>query len=163
MTPEREAYHRWLDRFSVLLPKSALILDVGKTEQHSHRAAFEAAGMKYLTLDRDPAVKPDICMDLENPNSALAPRKADGIIVSGVTEQCRNPFALLAGVTAALKPGGLALWGVACTAFPIYREDYWRFTPTGVARYLEDYAWLDEEATRRGDEVAYMFVLARKK
>lgn len=160
MTHERETYHRWIDRFAAQLRAGSVVVDVGKSAQYDYRLTFR--NFLYRTLDREAKVSPDILLDIESPLPSSQIGSADGVLCCGVTEQCTNPWAVRDGVVQLLKPGGLALWGICCVGFRVYHEDYFRFTPLGVDRFLSGWEILDREFTRRDGAESYAFYMARR-
>ena len=141
MTPERQVFNE------EVLPKFALeyvkdndvIVDIGKpNDGWGYNKLFNKA--KYLTLDRNPELKPDIVMDLEwIEEYKQYIHYANCIIAHGVWEQCNNPFELYDGIVTLLKPKGYGLLGIMLSGFPLVQDlDLFRFTEQGVHRLLKD-------------------------
>lgn len=162
MSPERILWNARVDVLAADLPNVSEVRDVGVSGSHSYRAAF--ARQRYQTIDREPKKRPDILLDLEGPIPDLLARTADVVLCNGVTETCGNPFALVRGVRAILKPHGRALFGVMLAGYPIgEKADLTRFTPAGAVHLVETAGFrvLSVEQCRRGDIPSYAFLLCR--
>jgi len=104
--------------------KSGIVLDIG-----SKLAPYKnlIPHTKYMTLDINPAVKPDIISDIHKVN--WEENYFDTIIATEILEHCHSPEKAINEIYRLLKPDGIC---ILSTRF-IYRyhpdpKDYYRFT-----------------------------------
>jgi len=129
------------------------VYDIGKSVTWDYSADFRC---KFLTIDRDKSLEPDICINLEN--GERQGLKADGVIFNGVFEQCDNPFSLMEGILSLLNPQGKILAGLASIGMVPYGEkDKWRVTRNGVLAYMKYF-----RITQLTEFPEYFFVLGEK-
>jgi len=161
LSPERLRFLEVLDNFINSLKNNSLVYEIGKSHLHDYKSLFEKH--RHKTIDIDPLKKPDILLDVENSASVMRLGVADAVIMHGVYEQCNDPIKLIRGVTAMLRPGGKALFGLISVGFPLFGFDRWRITPSGVDIYLKDFNKTSEVVIYRGELPSYVFVTAEKK
>lgn len=163
LTAERQRYHQFLNLIKVLMWPGAIVYDIGKSIAHDYVGQF--AAQKYKTIDRDPDKTPDIVLNIEG---LCCPEEyvdlCHFVLCNGVVEQCDNPYDLLAGVNAILKPGGFALLGIISVGYPIYSMDRVRFTPSGARYLVERYGFKieNEDVVERDGVPSYVFMICKK-
>lgn len=157
-SPERLMFHELaIPRLKTYMRDNDVIYDIGKSMSWDYKTFFT---QKLLTIDRNPEVKPDVLLDIENDKIET---KCDVVLCNGVMEQCTNPFKLVDGVHYMLNREGVALFGIMSVAYPIFDCDYVRFTPRGIERLLNRFELLADFHCFRGDVVSYVYVICRKK
>ncbi len=179
MSPEREAYHRWLGTFRSKLKPGSVLYDIGKSHIYDYSQFMK--DFTYKTIDCDKSKKPDIFMDMEwfakynalgiDRNmlfleAAMDMVPAEAVMCNGVIEQCNNPFLLMEGINKLMVEGGLVLMGIISVGFPIYVNDRIRFTPFGARKLMTYFGFriVDEEivAPTASKIPTYMYLICRK-
>ncbi len=168
MTPERQRFNEEiLPGFIKKYVKTGdRVVDVGKPDDRwGYREMFE--GTDYNTLDRDETLNPDICFNLEWTDFLEDGKSMFDIVVCyGVTEQCGDPFKLIDGVEAMLKPGGYGLIGIMSIGFPMVQDlegDLVRFTPYGAKRLLRKFDIVDFVVADREGVPSQIYATVRGK
>lgn len=116
-----------------------LVYDIGKSQTWDYQGYFTR--WVYRTVDRDPALRPDIVHDLED---SPLPALAELVIFNGVFEQCSDPWALMRNLRRSIAPEGTLIAGLASIGMPPYGErDKWRLTLDGARAYLADWTIRD--------------------
>ena len=162
LSANRKTFHEeMLPHFRDRLAPYPLILDIGVSQAHgqTYRKFFE--NYQYYTCDINPSVKPDICMNMEEPKSDFF-NGFNGVIAMGTWEQTPNPYKFVDGIYKVLKPGGLLLAGIVSTAFPIYSADLVRFTPTGSHHLLSRFIILETRIVGTKEFPEYIFHIVKK-
>lgn len=127
------------NRLLTMLRADRYTLDVGVRPYADYRRAFDPGN--YVSLDRDPAVAPDVVGDI-----CAAPfedASFDQVLLNGVLESLADPHRAIAEVVRVLRPAGVLLLGAPFRAEwvrareAVY-EDLWRFSPDGMRRLLEN-------------------------
>ena len=162
VSPERKEFNEFiLPKFiKNYVKKDDLVMEVGKPDDGwGYREMLE--GTRYVTLDRNGVLNPDIIDDMEN--TKVNESTIDCIICFGVMEQCANPFKLVAGIRKILKPGGYALFGIMSIGYPLWQDvDLCRFTPQGADRLLENFKIVDHHEYFRDNIPTYIFRTVQK-
>jgi len=129
------------------------VLDIGsgvkfQKQLNSYQDLFK--NMKYISLDINPAVKPDIVGDIHRlpiVNNSFA-----AVICHSVLEHARQPFLAAGEIYRVLKPGGIALIYLPFLfSYHGNRQylDYWRFTKDGVAELFNKFSSIEICPSRR--------------
>lgn len=124
------------------------ILDVGsgmKFGKGLQKYAQLFAGKKYLTLDIEPAYKPDIIGDIHS--MPLEDSSVDAVICKAVLEHVEEPSSAVSEIFRILKPGGKGLFYVPFL-YPYHAErgktkDYYRFTGDAVEYLFRNFSKLE--------------------
>lgn len=114
---------------------NGFVLDVGGGNGR-YKGLFRHV-KRYVILDPDPAVKPDILSGAES--IPLADDSVDGVICTQVLGAVWDPQKALDEMVRVLKPGGLLLLTESLTAALYDRSrDYWRFSGEALRRLCGD-------------------------
>lgn len=164
-SPERIEFHGFIEKFKSYLTPNSLVYDIGKSTTWDYKDTFK--NYQYHTIDRNEELNPDFVVDVENyfPSFTLfkeSLKPCDGIVCNGVIEQCNNPFKLIKGVKGILKKGGYLLLGSISIGFPLYANDYIRFTPRGIERLVADFTIFKKKICFRNEQPSYMFLILKK-
>jgi SAM-dependent methyltransferase len=110
----------------------SLVYDIGSKNQAELATDLVPAGTKLVSVDIDPAAKPDIVGDVHNLHM-IADNSADGVFTSSVLEHVHDPWKAVAEIERILKPGGLVFIGLPFM-FPFHGDpdDYWRVSHKGI-------------------------------
>lgn len=129
------------------------ILDIGsgmkfQKQLKGHQGLFN--NKKYISLDINPEVKPDIVGDIHK--IPAADNYFDAVICHSVLEHAANPFVAVNEIYRILKPGGPAL--IYLPFFLPYHGnkdylDYWRFSKDGVAELFKKFSLVEICPLRR--------------
>lgn len=157
--PERQIFHDWIEKFKGYLPKGESVLDIGCFPRHDYHPVFK--DYDYKTVDPNPAHNPDIIGEVGWDGLNLQYNSQGGVICHGVHSECRNPFLLTNGAISLLKHGGLGLFGIVLTGYPLYQGEKWRFTEDGVNSLLCGVEVLEKQVVHR-DRPSFWFGIVRK-
>lgn len=142
-----------IPEFKQMLRPDSIVCDIGKTEDHPYASMFRE--FTYVTLDRNPAKKPTILIDMEHNRPPIS---ADGILFNGVFEQCDDPFSIWRNILSMLNPGGIVLAGLAGIGMTPYgSSDKWRVTKDGAQLFVRPLTIISTY-----DLPEYHYVIARK-
>ena len=113
-------------------PAGSVVYDIGSKGQAETSLDLIQPGVKLISVDIDPAAKPDILADAHDLHM-IPDNTADGVFTSSVLEHVRDPWKVVAEIERILKPGGLVFIGVPFM-FPFHGDpdDFWRFSYKGV-------------------------------
>jgi len=159
---ERTMFHLCLEKFKKYLKKDDIVYDIGKSETLDYKDDFE--GYRYSTIDRDAKRNPDYVIDAETDRFITLPTP-HALIFQGVVEQCDNPVKLMENISELMIVDGYVLFGVISVGFPLYKRDYFRFTPNGMYRLLEKLKFeiLEKDFCYNNEVLSYMYFITRKK
>lgn len=98
-------------------------------------------GKKYITLDIDPATKPDVVGDAHQ--MPFEDASFDAVLHVYVFEHLRDPHKAASEIHRVLKPGGYML-GVIPFVHPYHARkggyrDYWRFSKDGIKDLFKNF------------------------
>ncbi len=132
------------ERLKLIAEKSHSILDVGGGRPFQklvgrHKSILE--GKKYITLDIDPATKPDVVGDAHK--MPFEDGLFDAVLHVYVFEHLHAPHKAAEEIYRVLKPGGYML-GVIPFIHPYHARkggyrDYWRFSKDGIGVLFKDF------------------------
>jgi SAM-dependent methyltransferase len=109
-----------------------LVYDIGSKGQAESGLEFIPPGVRLLSIDIDPAAKPDIVADAHDLHM-IATDSADGVITSSVLEHVRDPWKVVSEIERILKPGGIVHIGVPFVyRFHADPDDFWRVSYKGI-------------------------------
>jgi SAM-dependent methyltransferase len=93
-----------------------------------------------LSIDIDPARRPDIVADVSNLDGLFADNTFDAVFMLEVLEHVKNPRKAMSEVLRILKPGGVLVLSTPFI-FEIHDApcDFWRFTRFGISELLKDF------------------------
>ena len=115
---------------------AGVVLDVGVKN-----APYQdvIAATQYMTLDIDPACRPDICCDLHDVEWPSA--SFDAIIATEVLEHLYDPQRAIDEIHRLLKPGGVCILSTRFI-YPYHADprDYYRFTQDALAHLLRAFS-----------------------
>lgn len=166
-TPERRKYNDLVIEFSKKIPNGAVVYDIGVSAIHNYSGCFR--GRSFFTIDRDLKKNPDIALDLEiywsHPEYFYKIRQCSAVLCNGVVEQCGNPYTMMMGLNRITKSGGSLLLGCISIGYPIYDNDFVRFTPAGATRLVEMSGFIVDSKfiVDRENVPSYTFLLCTKK
>lgn len=156
---ERKKYHELITKIVPLLDTKSIIYDIGKSHKYNYAPIFR--NNEYKSIDNNITKNPDIFLDFENTEEVIKLPKADLILCNGVVEQCTNPFKIIENCLSLLNDKGYLLFGSVLTGFPVYQNDYFRFTANGLRRMFKNIV-TEEIVYREGiTEPTYMYILSR--
>ncbi len=126
-----------LDEFLKRHAAAARTLDIG-----SGGSGYDRYFLNRVTVDIDPARKPDIVADAEH--LPFKDGEFSRILCTEVLEHVRNPRAAIAEMYRVLAPGGTLILTTRFV-YPLHDtpHDYWRFTRYGMEELFRD--WEIEE------------------
>jgi SAM-dependent methyltransferase len=134
-----------------------ILVDVGCGAQPYRDLAGER--VKYVALDTADANahfgygQGDILV-IQDGRWPVLDHDADAVLASEVLEHVEETAAFLAEAARCLRPGGLLILTVPFAARWHYIPwDYWRFTPSGLARLLQNAGFTDLRVYARGNEL----------
>ena len=132
------------EKLKLIAEKSHTILDVGGGRPFQkivgrHKNILE--GKKYITLDIDPATKPDVVGDAHK--MPFEDASFDAVLHVYVFEHLHNPQKVADEIHRVLKPGGYML-GVVPFIHPYHARkngyrDYWRFSKDGTGVLFKNF------------------------
>ncbi len=147
----------WRDLSRLLADCAGDVLDVGCGAQ-PYRSLFPP-GARYLGIDRVEAREhfgydvPDTRY-YEGDRWPVADTAFDLVLATETLEHVAEPAPFLAEAWRCLRPGGRLVLTVPFAARWHYiPHDYWRFTPSGLARLLEKEGFRDVAVYARGNEL----------
>jgi len=111
-----------------------IVLDAGSGEIRRYKSFFKFE--KYITLDINSAVRPDIVGSVEN--IPLENKSVDSIVSTQVLEHIKDPQKAINEFYRILKPGGCCLI-TAPQSSELHEEprDYFRFTRFGLEELIK--------------------------
>ena len=156
---ERKKYHEIITKILPLFDINSIIYDVGKSHKYNYSSIFKNSN--YKSIDISTGKCPDILLNFEDTEEVLKLPKADLILCNGVVEQCNNPFEIIKNCLLLLNDRGYLLFGSVLTGFPVYENDYFRFTANGLRRMFKNIV-TEEIIYREGITFpTYMYILSR--
>lgn len=116
------------------------VLEIGAGEMRKYGDIFPTTTTLDVVADKHPDIVAD-AHQLPLPDASF-----DVIVCSEVMEHLYNPFLAVSEMKRVLKPGGLLLVTTRFM-FPVHDapEDYFRFTPYGLASIFSDWEILEEQ------------------
>jgi len=144
---------RFLDRELTAASESlvGLVLDLGG-EWHSRRGTFrppERADLRWVCINIDPAVLPDVVADAER--VPFADTCAETVVCTEVLEHVQHPAAVIAAAYRLLRPGGLFIlsmpFGGRVHGDPY---DFQRYTASKLDQLLSEVGFQDIEIQAMG-------------
>lgn len=141
-------------------------LDVGISDTWNYRDMFfknhPYNTYHYYTCDINLAKNPDIIMDVSSPPMEFH-NKFNAVVCQGVTEQADNPYKLFEGIYRLLTKNGVLLAGIASYGFPMYSQDFSRFSPRGAKeKLLKNFEIIEESVVGSLENPEYLFYIGRK-
>jgi SAM-dependent methyltransferase len=124
------------------------VLDVGSGRSRRYERLFTNA-TAYLTLDVDPAGKPDLVGSAEA--IPLPDASVDGVLCTQVLEHVPHPWVAVREMYRVLRPGGCLLLTAPQTN-ELHEEprDFFRYTSHGLKVLLEDAGFRIDRMEQRG-------------
>ncbi len=111
---------------------SGTVYDIGGSYRHPYKKHFR----RYLTVNNDPAERPDIVGDAER--LPLRSGSVGCVICVALLEHVERPEAVMSEMARVLRPGGHAyVWVPFYWREHNYPVDNRRYTARGIARELE--------------------------
>jgi SAM-dependent methyltransferase len=96
-------------------------------------------GVSFTSVDIDPAMNPDIVMDITD-MAPIPDGSVDVIICMEVLEHVHNPFMAIGEMRRVLKDGGLFIGSTPfMLGHHLHPHDYFRFTLFGLRHLFRDY------------------------
>lgn len=157
---ERRKYHEWITKILPLFSKDSIVYDIGKSHKYDYSKVFNQC--KYRSIDNNITKAPDFLIDFEDINQLSGLEKADLILCNGVVEQCNNPFDIVKNCLKLLNDKGYLLFGSVLTGFPVYNNDYFRFTENGAKRLFKNIVSYEVVSREGITAPTYIYILCRR-
>jgi len=118
--------------FWALFRSGDVVFDIGSKGQAETAISLIPSGVRLVTVDIDPAAKPDLIADAHDLH-VVPDGSVDGVFTSSVLEHVRDPWRVVAECERILKPGGLVFIGMPFM-FPFHADpdDFWRVSHRGI-------------------------------
>ena len=166
MTPTRRLIRQRMLNLATKIGPQKRVLEIGIAGDDppgANREFFQAE--EYLTLDKDPELKPDYCNDIENLNTDAVPMHHFNLVIcSQVLEHCWRLQPALAGLWLLVAHGGHLIVDVPFM-YPPHGDaregDWWRFTPAALERLCTSFGFTVVDTWSDPDWLL-VSVLARK-
>jgi SAM-dependent methyltransferase len=141
--PHSNYTFRRVDPFA-LLADNAVVFNIGSKDTPLQLPR----GIRMVTVDIDPSVRPDIVADAHDLHM-IPSGSADGILVISVLHHCKKPWVVVPELYRILKPGGIIYANIPFMfPFHVDQDDYWRVSHHGVDVLFEQFAKIDSGYNR---------------
>ena len=127
-----------------LLADNAVVFNIGSKDTPLQLPR----GIRMVTVDIDPGVRPDIVADAHDLHM-IPNESADGVLVISVLHHCKKPWVVVPELYRILKPGGIIYANIPFMfPFHVDPDDYWRVSHHGVEVLFEQFDKIDSGYNR---------------
>ena len=127
-----------------LLADNAVVFNIGSKDTPLQLPR----GIRMVTVDIDPSVRPDIVADAHDLHM-IPSESADGVLVISVLHHCKKPWVVVPELYRILKPGGIIYANIPFMfPFHVDPDDYWRVSHHGVDVLFEQFEKIDSGYNR---------------
>ena len=141
--PHSNYTFRRVDPFA-LLADNAVVFNIGSKDTPLQLPR----GIRMVTVDIDPSVRPDIVADAHDLHM-IPNESADGVLVISVLHHCKKPWVVVPELYRILKPGGIIYANIPFMfPFHVDPDDYWRVSHHGVEVLFEQFDKIDSGYNR---------------